>query len=114
MGDTLRFLTEPTNLALINFGIMTLAGVIVGSFIYAIVSRSFRIEWFVNGKDFANHAAGAVMMGTGGALSMGCTIGQAVTGVSTLALGSFITFFCIVIGAASTMKYQYWRMMQEA
>lgn len=114
MGDSVRYLMEPTKLTLINFGIMTLSGVIVGSFLYAVISRSFRIEWFVNFKDFLNHGVGGVLMGIGGALSMGCTIGQAVTGISTLALGSFITFFCIVIGATATMKYQYWRMMQEA
>jgi hypothetical protein len=44
---------------------------------------------------------------------MGCTIGQAITGISTLALGSFLAFAAIVAGAAATMKYQYWRMMRE-
>ena len=53
-------------------------------------------------------------MGLGGVLSMGCTVGQAITGVSTLAIGSFLTFFAIVIGAAGTMKYQYSKMMREA
>jgi hypothetical protein len=52
-------------------------------------------------------------MGIGGPLAMGCTIGQAITGVSTLAIGSLITFLSIVIGATGTMKYQYWRMMHE-
>ncbi len=68
----------------------------------------------MSGKDFANHAAGGVLMGVGGVLSMGCTVGQAITGMSTLALGSLLTFIAIVGGAAATMKYQYWRMMQEA
>jgi hypothetical protein len=52
-------------------------------------------------------------MGIGGVLSMGCTVGQAITGVSTLALGSVLTLIAIVAGAGATMKYQYWRMMQE-
>ena len=69
---------------------------------------------FVSVKDFANHAAGGVLMGVGGVLSMGCTVGQAITGVSTVAIGSILTFLAIVIGAAGTMKYQYRRMMQEA
>ncbi|MFZ5557222.1 MAG: YeeE/YedE family protein [Pseudomonadota bacterium] len=114
MGDSVRYLMEPTKLAFVNFGVVALAGVIFGSFVWAIVSRGFRIEWFVNGKDFLNHAVGGVLMGVGGVLSMGCTVGQAITGVSTLAIGSIITFFSIVIGATGTMKYQYWRMMQEA
>ncbi|MEO6145844.1 MAG: YeeE/YedE thiosulfate transporter family protein [Sulfuriferula sp.] len=44
---------------------------------------------------------------------MGCTIGQGITGVSTLALGSFIAFFAIVAGSAITMKVQYWIMMRD-
>lgn len=113
MGDSLRFLMSPTNLTLVNFGVMALVGVIVGSFLYAIVTRSFRIEWFASTGDFLNHAVGAVLMGIGGVLSMGCTIGQAITGVSTLAAGSMLTFLAIVGGSAATMKYQYWRMMRE-
>jgi uncharacterized membrane protein YedE/YeeE len=113
MGDLARYLMSPADTSLINFGIMALAGVIVGSFLYAVISRNFRIEWFVNRGDFINHAIGAVLMGIGGVLSMGCTIGQAITGVSTLALGSVLTLISIVAGAAGTMKYQYWRMMQE-
>jgi uncharacterized protein len=114
MGDSVRYLLSPGNTALVNFGVMALAGVIAGSFIYALLTRSFRIEWFVSAKDFANHAAGGVLMGVGGVLSMGCTVGQAITGMSTLAIGSMLTFIAIVAGAAATMKYQYWRMMQEA
>ncbi|CAG0930075.1 MAG: hypothetical protein EFKGCFLK_00685 [Rhodocyclaceae bacterium] len=114
MGDSVRYLFEPTNLANINFGIMALTGVIVGSFLHAVLSGGFRIEWFVSGGDFLNHAVGAVLMGIGGVLSMGCTIGQGITGFSTLAMGSILTFIAIVAGAAATMKFQYWRMMQEA
>ncbi len=113
MGDTVRYLLDPGKLAYINFGVMALTGVIVGSLLYAILSRSFRIEWFASGGDFLNHAFGAVLMGIGGVLSMGCTIGQGITGFSTLALGSILTFVSIVAGAAATMKFQYWRMMQE-
>jgi len=113
MGDSVHYLLSPTKLEYINFGVMALAGVIVGSFIYAIITRRFRVEWFATGGDFFNHALGAVLMGTGGVLSMGCTIGQAVTGISTLAIGSVLTFIAIVAGAAATMKFQYWRMMRE-
>lgn len=114
MGDSVRYLLNPTKMSLINFGVMALAGVIVGSFIYAVATRSFRVEWFASGRDFVNHAIGGVLMGVGGVLSMGCTIGQAITGVSTLAIGSILTFLSIVIGSAGTMKYLYWKMMEEA
>ncbi len=113
MGDSVRYAQSPANFNLLNFGIMALAGVIVGSFLYAVVSRSFRIEWFASARDFISHVAGAVLMGVGGVLSMGCTIGQGVTGVSTLALGSILTFFAIVFGAALTMKVQYYLMDEQ-
>jgi len=114
MGDTVRYLMAPGNLSLINFGVVALVGVIVGSSLYALITRQFRLEWFASWKDFGNHALGGALMGVGGVLAMGCTIGQAITGVSTLAIGSILAFFAIVIGASGTMKYQYWRMMQEA
>jgi uncharacterized membrane protein YedE/YeeE len=114
MGDTVRYLMSPTQLSLINFGVVALAGVILGSLIYALPSKGFRYERFFTVKDFATHVLGGALMGIGGVVAMGCTIGQAVTGVSTLAIGSILAFFGMVIGAVGTMKYQYWRMMQEA
>jgi uncharacterized membrane protein YedE/YeeE len=113
MGDSVRYLLSPSNLMLINFGVMALTGVIVGSFLYAVLFRKFRIEWFASGSDFVNHAVGGVLMGIGGVLSMGCTIGQAVTGISTLALGSILTFLAIVFGSALTMKVQYYQLDEQ-
>ena len=113
MGDGVRYLMDPTKFAYINFGVMALAGVILGGFAYALATKGFRYERFFTFKDFANHVLGGALMGIGGVLAMGCTVGQAITGVSTLAMGSILVFFSIVIGAALTMKYQYWRLGQE-
>lgn len=113
MGDTLRYLMSPSKFELINFGIMALTGVLLGSFFYAVAARRFRIEWFAGGSDFARHLAGGALLGVGGIVAMGCTIGQAISGVSTLALGSVLTFAAIVAGSVATMKFQYWLMMRE-
>ncbi len=113
MGETLVFLQGGAELNLITFGVATMFGVILGSFIYAIVSRSFRIEWFASFKDFVNHIIGAILMGIGGVLAMGCTLGQGVTGVSTMALGSFIVLGTIILGSALTMKVQYYKLVYE-
>lgn len=113
MGQTLGYAMNGFNSALLTFGIMALAGVILGSLLWSLVSRSFRIEWFASGRDFVNHLIGATLMGFGGVLSMGCTVGQAITGFSTLALGSILTFIAIVLGAAVTMKVQYYKMVYE-
>jgi uncharacterized membrane protein YedE/YeeE len=114
MADLVHYLKTPGNLWLINFGITALVGVILGSFLYAIMSRRFRIEWFASVQDVANHIIGAVLMGIGGVLAMGCTIGQGVTGVSTLALGSMLAAVSFMAGAAAVMRYQYWMIMREA
>ncbi|MBI5751053.1 MAG: YeeE/YedE family protein [Hydrogenophilales bacterium] len=114
MGQTLGYIAHGFDKTLLTFGIMALAGVIFGSFLWSLISRSFKIEWFASFKDFVNHFIGAILMGFGGVLSMGCTIGQAITGISTLALGSLITFVAIVLGSAITMKIQYYKMVYEA
>ena len=113
MGQALGYAASGFNRTLLTFGVMALAGVIVGSLLWSLISRSFRFEWFASGRDFVNHFIGAILMGFGGVLAMGCTIGQAVTGFSTLALGSIITFVAIVLGSALTMKVQYYKMVYE-
>jgi len=114
MGQTLGYVAGGFDRTLLTFGIMALAGVIAGSLLWALISKSFRIEWFASGRDFINHFIGAVLMGFGGVLAMGCTIGQGITGFSTLALGSIFTFVAIVFGSAVTMKVQYYKMVYEA
>lgn len=113
MGDAVRYLLHPTQLTLLNFGIMALSGVIVGSFLYAIVTRSFRVEWFASFGDFVSHVIGGALMGIGGVLAMGCTIGQGVTGFSTLAIGSILAFLFIVLGSATTMKVRYYMLDEQ-
>jgi len=112
MGQTLGYAASGFDRTLLTFGIMALAGVVAGSLLWSLVSRSFRIEWFASGSDFVNHLIGAILMGFGGVLAMGCTIGQGITGFSTLALGSILTFIAIVLGSAATMKVQYALMMR--
>jgi uncharacterized membrane protein YedE/YeeE len=97
---------------IVTFGIAGVLGMTAGSLAYALTSGTFRIEGFRESGDLANHIAGAILMGFGGVTALGCTIGQGITGVSTLALGSIVTFFAIVAGAAATMKVQYWRLRQ--
>jgi uncharacterized membrane protein YedE/YeeE len=53
-------------------------------------------------------------MGFGGVTAMGCTVGQGITGFSTLALGSIVTFLAIIAGSVAMLKFQYWRIMREA
>lgn len=97
----------------VTFGIATALGIVAGSFAWAMVSRTYREESFPNSSDLKRHLLGAVLMGFGGITAMGCTIGQGLSGLSTLALGSLLTFVSLVAGAALTMKIDYWRLMRE-
>jgi hypothetical protein len=98
----------------VTFGIASALGVIAGSLAYALVSKSFRLESFRDAPDMLRHIVGGILMGFGGVVALGCTIGQGITGFSTLAAGSILTFFAIIAGAAATMKFEYWRLMREA
>ena len=98
----------------LTFAITTVLGVIAGSGAWALLTRSFRWEGFASVEDTANHLIGAALMGFGGVTAMGCTVGQGITGFSTLAVGSMLTFLAIVVGAAAMLKFEYWRIMREA
>ena len=113
IGQTVGYIAQGGDSALLTFGVVAVFGVILGSLLWALISRSFRIEWFNSTSDVVNHVVGAILMGFGGTLAMGCTIGQAVTGTSTLAIGSILTFIAIFLGSALTMKVQYYKMVYE-
>jgi uncharacterized membrane protein YedE/YeeE len=114
LAFTLEYLMLWTDKSkIITYGIASAAGVIAGSAAYALASRTFRWEGFRDAEDTALHVLGGILMGFGGITALGCTIGQAITGVSTLALGSIITFAAIVAGAAATMRWQYWRLTRQ-
>jgi len=99
---------------IVTFGIAIVLGMFAGSLAWSLATRSFRLESFRDPEDLILHLTGGALMGFGGVLGLGCTIGQGITGVSTLALGSFLAFFSIIAGAALTMKVQYWRLMKSA
>ncbi len=114
MGQTGAYLVKGFDTALLTFGVMAVFGVTLGSFIWSLLSGSFKFEWFSSFSDFKNHIIGAILMGFGGTLALGCTIGQAISGISTLALGSILTFLAIFVSTAMTMKIQYYRMVYES
>jgi uncharacterized membrane protein YedE/YeeE len=98
---------------MLTFAMCAGVGAITGAFLYSVITRKFKIEWFTDFRDFANHIVGGLLMGIGGVLGMGCTIGQGVSGASTLAIGSFMTMLAIMLGSALTMKVQLYKMVYE-
>ena len=94
----------------LTFGVAGVLGMVAGSWAMALYTRTFRWEGFASVEDTANHIAGAVLMGFGGVTALGCTIGQGLTGISTLAVGSILTFASIVGGCVLAVRYQEWRI----
>ena len=103
-GDTLDYLMRYTALGAPGFGVVTTAGALVGGFIGAAISGRLGLTSFADAKDSVRNMFGAALMGIGGVLALGCTVGQAMTGFSTLAIGSIITFVAIVIGGIFGVK----------
>ena len=108
-AESLQYLMTYTG-STIGFGVAAVFGVILGSFAYVILTGKFRLEFFVGRDDMLRHIYGGILMGFGGVLALGCTVGQGITGMSTLALGSLMALVSIIFGSALTMKVEYYRL----
>jgi hypothetical protein len=94
----------------LTIGIASTAGVVVGSAIVALATRRFHWEGFAGTEDTALHIGGAALMGVGGVTAVGCTVGQGLSGLSTLALGSVVAWLAIIGGAVLALRWQAWRL----
>jgi uncharacterized protein len=103
-GDTLEWLMRFTAAPMPGFGVACVVGTILGAFLVARLTGRFRISTFADVADTRRNLFGAVLMGIGGIMATGCTMGQAVTGVSTLSLGSFLAFAGILAGGVLGVK----------
>jgi len=110
--DWVIFFSDQTKL--LTLGIVTVAGVALGAALMSLADRSFRWEGFGGVEDLGNHLVGASCMGVGGVVALGCTVGQGLSGVSTLSLGSLLALAGIVGGAVLALRYQLWRIEAAA
>ncbi|HSV53958.1 MAG TPA: YeeE/YedE family protein [Burkholderiaceae bacterium] len=106
--DWLMFFSDKSKV--LTVGIVSVFGVVAGSAVCALAMGTFRWEGFGSTEDVGNHIAGAVLMGVGGVAAMGCTIGQGLSGISTLGATSFVAVAAILAGAVMAFKYQIWRL----
>jgi uncharacterized membrane protein YedE/YeeE len=104
IGNSVQYLMTFTG-ATIDFGVATVGGVIAGSFAMALATGTFHVEGFADTNDTLRYLVGAAFMGIGGVFALGCTIGQGVTGVSTLAAGSLLALLSIMGGGVLGLKY---------
>lgn len=103
VADSLLYAMLSTGTAL-GFGTATIAGVLLGSFVAAMASGRFALQGFTAPRGMLRYMAGGALMGVGGALALGCSIGQGLTGLSTLALASFPAAAGILAGAALALR----------
>ena len=103
IADTLQYAMLSTGLTL-NFGIATVAGVFAGSLATALLTGRFHLEGYTSPRHMLRSAGGAALMGAGGAMAYGCSVGQGLTGLSTLALASFVAVAGILLGTALGLR----------
>ena len=101
--DWLMFYSDTSKV--LTIGIVAVLGMVCGSAGVALVTKTFRWETFLNPEDTANHLVGGALMGFGGITALGCTIGQGLSGISTLALGSFLAIPGFFLGAYLGLRY---------
>lgn len=103
IADTLQYAMLSTGLTL-NFGIATVAGVFAGSLVTALATGRFHLEAYSSPRHMLRSAGGAALMGIGGVMAFGCSIGQGLTGLSTLSLASFVAIAGILLGATAGLR----------
>ena len=103
VADTVQYVMLSTGLTL-NFGIAMVFGVFAGSLLAALVTRRFRLEGYTSPQHMLRSMTGAALMGSGGAMALGCSIGQGLTGISTLAFSSFVAAAGILFGSAAGLR----------
>ncbi len=106
--DWLMFYSDASKV--LTTGVMAVSGVVCGAALSALQSKTFRLEGFANPRDLGQHLLGSVLMGVGGVTAMGCTIGQGLSGMSTLSLNAFMALAAIVLGAVVSLRQQAARL----
>ena len=110
-ADYLLFFSDASKV--LTIAIVSAAGMIVGAALHALLTGSLRWEGFAGAADLRNHLVGGVLMGVGGVTALGCTIGQGLSGVSTLSITSVIALASILAGGFATVRYQAWQIGRE-
>ena len=110
-ADYLLFFSDASKV--LTIAIVSAAGMIVGAALHALLTGSLRWEGFAGAADLRNHLVGGALMGVGGVTALGCTIGQGLSGVSTLSITSVIALASILAGGFATVRYQAWQIERE-
>ena len=103
LGDSVFYLMTSTGSSL-NFGIGSVLGVIIGAFIGAKIKGRFRWESCDDPRELKRQILGAFLMGTGGVIALGCSIGQGMTAMSALTYSAPVVLASIFVGSAFGLR----------
>lgn len=103
VGETIQYAMLATG-ARISFGVTVMCGVFTGALGAALLTRSYELQGFSHPTQMLRYMAGGTLMGMGGAMALGCSIGQGLTGFSTLAFGSLLAAAGIAGGATLALR----------
>ena len=113
MGDVVYYLQHVSSPATITFGVVAVAGLLLGSLISTIVRREFKLSVPRGIGEWLRTIVGAALVGVGSVLAMGCTVGHGLTGISTLALGSVLALAAIMLGAWVALRVERWLLASQ-
>ncbi|MGH1413031.1 MAG: YeeE/YedE family protein [Pelagimonas sp.] len=85
-----------------SFGLGLIGGTLLGSFLSAAAARRLQWQSFTSAPETLRYFGGAVLMGIGGVLAGGCTIGAGLSGIPTLSVAALLTLVAITVGAMAT------------
>ncbi len=100
-ADTLFWTVASTSISA-NFGTGLVGGVLAGALVGAVLFGNFQWQSFSSPRETGRYAAGAVLMGIGGVLAGGCTVGAGLAGVPTLSIAAVLAIGAIAAGALGT------------
>lgn len=103
LGETLLFLMTSSGGGM-SFGVGSVFGVLAGAFTGSLIKGHFRWEACEDPRELKRQFLGAVFMGFGAILAMGCTIGQGISAFSLLTFNAPLVFAAIFIGAAIGLR----------
>lgn len=104
LGDTIMYAMTASG-AKVDFGVGAVIGVVMGAVLAALTMREFRWEACDDVVELRRQMFGGFLMGTGGVLALGCTVGQGLSAASLLAWSAPVALAGMFIGAWIGLHY---------
>lgn len=100
----------------LSFAVGSVLGVLTGAFLGSLIKGHFRWEACDDPRELRRQILGGFLMGTGGVVALGCTVGQGISAFPTLAVSAPVVTLSIIAGAAIGLRqlvvgfhFSFWR-----